>query len=78
MIIDDATIIARRIKDWREAERLTQDECAERLGVDPAQWSRYESGYTHIMDLPYKRIQAIAAMFHRSVSELIDVSKKRA
>ena len=65
--------IAKGIRFLRRQSGLTQDEMAERLGVDPRQYRRYEAGYSR---LSIDQIVNLADTFEVSIDDLLQIDIK--
>ena len=63
--------IAKSIRFLRRQAGLTQDTIAERLGVDPRQYRRYEGGYSR---LSIDQLVTLAETFEVSVDDLLKIN----
>ena len=59
--------VGKKIKYYREENKLTQQQLADKIGVTWEMVSKYERGVNE----PYNRIEAIAKALNTSISELL-------
>ena len=61
----------RRFRDMREDHDMTQKVLAEKLGVNPVQYSRYEHG---TQDMPLYLLIELARMYNTSTDYLLGLT----
>ena len=62
-------VLGKKLKELRKAERLTQRELAEKLGISRVNYTRYE---TDVVRPDYETLLLLADFYNVSLDELFD------
>ena len=61
------------LRKFRQKMKLTQKECAESIGIDQRQWSRYEQG---VNEFPIRYLKALCVKYGISADEILGLNKE--